>query len=260
MKLASFWSMLLEGTLVPSLVPDAAWDDPLNDAGPARSLAPRLAAWLEPRLIPGDLQHLRTTSGESRVVVEHVLGVRDGLVWNAEKQRGEKAERVELATAVVGQRRGDTFDAFRVYFGTWAVLDGNPRARLGPVAPDERAATKAAMDAMPIVRKYFDALAAGDAGMVKLFEPDGYFREPANDFVCGHHALAGHFDHILELGGVGIEFLTATREGDRMGLELQTVQWGKKKMDGPQAGFAIYELGEHGLLRGSRVYDSVVPP
>ena len=70
--------------------------------------------------------------------------------------------------------------------------------------------------------------------IIDLFKPDGYFREPANNFACGRDQLLGHFKHILELGGVG--------------------------MPEPQAGFAAYELGPNGLLQGSRAYDSVVPP
>lgn len=59
---------------------------------------------------------------------------------------------------------------------------------------------------------------------------------------------------------MGIEFLTATRQDARIGLELQTVVWGTKRMAQPQAGFAAYDLGPHGRIQGARVYDSVVPP
>jgi hypothetical protein len=41
---------------------------------------PRFATWLGARAIRGDVHHLRTTADASRVVVEHVIGVRDGLV------------------------------------------------------------------------------------------------------------------------------------------------------------------------------------
>lgn len=244
-----FWTKL-------STLNFARWDDPLHDgaSGPeVREVAiPRFARWVKDRVT--EIQHLRTTSDSKRVVVEHVLTVKDGLVWNPTEQRGERTERIELATAVVRQA-----DAVRVYFGTWSVLDGKPRMRVGPIAPDERAETAKAMDAMPVIRRYFDGLAAGDPTIVDLFEPDGYFREPANNFMCGRDQLLPHFRHILD-GGVGIEFLTATREGERLGLELQTVKWGPKTMPKPQAGFAIYELGPHGKLQGARVYDSVVPP
>ncbi len=199
------------------------------------------------------------------MAVEQVLLLRDGLVYDQATGKSERAERFELATAMVGDRsESDRPDApyrsIRVYFSTWAVLDGASRLRVGPICPDERAETSEAMDALPAVRRYFDLLATGSPEIAELFEPDGYFREPANNYACGRDQLARHFVHILELGGVGIDFLTATRQHQRIGIELQTVVWGPKRMDRPQAGFASYELGPHGLLQGARVYDSVVPP
>ena len=264
-SLERFWTLLLDGSLseLQSLLDaDAAWDDPLHDAAGARDAIPRLAGWLQGRTA-GTVQHLRITADDKRVVVEHVLALRDGLIWNQAMRRSEKAATFELATAVVADRSSgppDRYRALRIYFGTWSVLDGQPRVRVGPISPDETAATGDAMDAVPAVRRYFDALATGDPSAIDLFEPDGYFREPASNFACGRDQLREHFEHILQLGGVGIEFRTATREADRLGLEIQTVVWGPKKMDRPQAGFAIYELGPHGLLQAARVYDSVVPP
>lgn len=267
--LEQIWSLLREGDLarVAGLLDhDCSWDDPLHDgaSGDAvrRTAIPRLAAWYQGRA--GDrVQHLRTTADQRRIVVEHVLALRDGLVWNQALRRCERAAHFELATAVVADRAGgplESFHSLRLYFGTWSVLDGTPRVRVGPVAPEERDATRQAMDSVPTVRTYFDRLTTGDPAIIDMFEPDGYFREPASNYACGRDQLAAHFQHILELGGVGIDFLTATRQDERIGLEIQTVQWGTRRMDQPQAGFASYELGPHGLLQGARVYDSVVPP
>ncbi len=195
--------------------------------------------------------------------MESVLGMRDGLIWNMAEQKPEKASLFEVGAAVVGDRSPlspASYASVRVYFGTWSVLDGASRMRVGPVAPDERDAARRTMDALPTVRRYFDCLATGDTRILAEFEPDGYFREPANNFVCGTDQLREHFTQILAGGGVTIEFLTATRQDDRIGVELQTVAWGKKRMAVPQAGFAAYELGPHGKIQGSRVYDSVVPP
>lgn len=152
------------------------------------------------------MQHLRTTADDKRVVVEGVLGLRDGIIWNQAAQRSEKADRFELATALVGERSAEhpgRYRAIRVYFSTWSALSGASRLRVGPICPDEREATKAVMDAMPVVRRYFDGLAVGDPGMIELFEPDGYFREPASNFACGRDQLALHFQHILKLGAWG---------------------------------------------------------
>jgi hypothetical protein len=268
--LERFWSLLLDGNvdgLAALIEPEGSWDDPLFDGAKGQSVKataiPRLASWVQGRTLGKSVQHLRTTADAKRVVVEDVLRLKDGLVWNQEASRSEKAAEFDLAVAVVGDRSASSpgsYRSVRVYFSTWAVLDGASRLRVGPICPDERPAAKEAIDALPTVRKYFDRLATGDASIIELFEPDGYFREPANNFACGRDQLALHFRQILELGGVGIDFLTATREGERIGIELQTVLWGTKKMPEPQAGFACYELGPNGLVQGSRVYDSVVPP
>jgi len=267
--LEPLWHLLLEGDLSRTaavLGSVASWDDPLfgKVEGDAVLVAavPRLSAWLREKGT-GAIEHLCSTADSKRVVVESVLGIRGGLIWNQAQQRAQKADAIQLPVAVVADRvpgAPDVFAAVRVYFGTWAVLDGAPKVRVGPVAPDERAEAAAKLDAVPVLRRYFDLLAAGRAEIIDLFEPDGYFREPANNFACGKDQLQAHFDHILELGGVGIEFLTVTREDVRLAVELQTITWGKKTMNGPQAGFASYELGPHGKLRAGRVYDSVVPP
>ncbi|HKE19898.1 MAG TPA: hypothetical protein VKB80_33725 [Kofleriaceae bacterium] len=270
--LERLWSLALSGddAAAAALVePGGTWDDPLFDRATGDDVQataiPRLGAWLRARAAPGGatVRHLRTTEDAARVVVEQVLTLADGLVWNQAAQRSEKAERFELATAIVGDRAGRSdasCGSIRVYFSTWAAQGGASRMRVGPICPDEREVTRAAMDAMPTVRRYFDLLARGAPEIIDTFEPDGYFREPASNFACGRDQLARHFEHILELGGVGIEFLTATRQGERIGLELQTIVWGTKRMERPQAGFAAYELGPHGLLQAGRVYDSVVPP
>jgi hypothetical protein len=192
-----------------------------------------------------------------------MLGLKHGLVWDQTAQKGVRADRFQLAVAVVGDistREPSKFDAIRIYFGTWSVTDGKPRLRVGPIAPLEREDTDRVIETAPTLRKYFDCLARGDAAIGDQFEEDGYFREPANNYCCGRDQLSAHFEHVLELGGVGVEFLTGLRTGNHLAFEVQTVKWGSKTMPQPQAGFASYDLGPHGKLQGARVYDSVVPP
>lgn len=113
----------------------------------------------------------------------------------------------------------------------------------------------------PVVRKYFDALKAGDVkATLDCYESDGYFREPANNHECGLDLLEHHYKMILGRGGIDIEFLSGTATHDTLGLEIQTVGWFDKRYDVPQAGFAVYEIGRNGLIQAARVYDSVVPP
>jgi hypothetical protein len=266
--LEQLWPLLLEGERARSgalLDPVRSWDDPIFGKAEGEAVGAavsRLAAWLRERST-GSVEHFRSTADKRRVVVESVLGLRGGSIWNQAEQKAQKADRIELPVAAVADRipgAPETYDAVRVYFGTWSVLDGSPKVRLGPIAPDERALVAAKLDELPLMRRYFDLLATGRPEIADLFEPDGYFREPANNYACGHDQLQAHFGHILDLGGVGVELLTVTHEGNALAMEVQTITWGPKKMDQPQAGFASYELGLHGKLRAGRVYDSVVPP
>jgi hypothetical protein len=134
-SLEQFWSLLLEGEGggAAALIEEGGkWDDPLFDAAAGdavRAVAiPRLAAWARGKAQRGaeSVQHLRTTADEKRVVVEGVLGLRDGVVWNQAEQRSEQAERFELATALVGDRSTTDpgrYRSIRIYFSTWAALN-----------------------------------------------------------------------------------------------------------------------------------------
>jgi hypothetical protein len=270
--LESIWRHLQAGSTddVRSLLDsDGSWDDPLFDAARGASSTnasiAALSAWYRGKVsvLPAPIEHLQTTADTQRIVVESVLTLNDGVVWNQSTLKTERAQTFQLAVAVVGDRSRESserFSALRIYFGTWSVLNGKPRVRVGPIAPGEGREVRRIFDRMPTIYRYFDYLERADPRILEQFEPDGYFREPSSNFACGSAQLQQHFSRILKLGGVGIEFLTATRQGDRLGLELQTIQWGTKKMTQPQAGFACYELGPHGKIQCARVYDSVVPP
>ncbi|HUB05937.1 MAG TPA: hypothetical protein VMB50_03005 [Myxococcales bacterium] len=264
----AFWRILAEGelgALSSLLAPDPAWDDPLFEGARGSAVAatalPRFAAWVQERRAEGAIEHVRTTADSHRLAVESLIPVKHALGWNQALQRSERVARGLLPVAVVADLAGTSaIAALRIYFSTWVVLDGACRLRAGPLCPGERSSTEHALSAFPVVRRYFDCLARGDAAIAGTFEPDGYFREPANNFASGPQQLGEHFQHILKLGGVGLEFLTGIVQDRRVALELQTVVWGPKRMPVPQAGFASYDIGPHGKVHGARVYDSVVPP
>jgi hypothetical protein len=90
------------------LEPNASWDDPLYDGAKGDNVKltaiPRLAAWAQGRRIEKFVKHLRTIADPKRVVIEDVLRLKDGLIWNQEKQRSEKAADFELAVTVVADR------------------------------------------------------------------------------------------------------------------------------------------------------------
>ncbi len=113
-----------------------------------------------------------------------------------------------------------------------------------------------------MVGRYHAALGAGDASaIVAVFEPDGYFREPAGPQYTyrGTAELRKMYTEFLSAGGIGLEHCTVTDDGSRCALEFNAVRWGQVEMP-RQAGVAVYERGASGLLAAARVYDDVDPP
>jgi hypothetical protein len=119
--LERFWPFIANGEVgeAARLVErDGTWDDPLFDAASGEvvqsTAIPRLAVWYQGRCSGrASVQHLRTTADEKRVVVENVLSLKDGVIWNQAKQRSEKADRFELATAIVGDRASKSAESYR---------------------------------------------------------------------------------------------------------------------------------------------------
>ena len=60
-------------------------------------------------------------------------------------------------------------------------------------------------------------------------------------------------------GGIPLGHCSATDDGARCAVEYNLTRWGRTALP-PQAGVAVYERGESGLLRAARIYDDVDPP
>jgi len=109
---------------------------------------------------------------------------------------------------------------------------------------------------------YQRALAKGDlAGIVGIFEPEGYAREPSGGAYLhrGAESLRELYAHLFANGGgIGLEHCTLTDDGVRCAIEYNCVQWGVTDMP-PQAGVAVYERGDGRLLAAARIYDDVEP-
>jgi len=60
-------------------------------------------------------------------------------------------------------------------------------------------------------------------------------------------------------GGIPLEHCTLTDDGVRCAIEYNCVRWGVTNILS-QAGVAVYERGNSGLLGAARIYDDVSPP
>jgi hypothetical protein len=189
-------------------------------------------AWLEP---------LRTTHTAARTVVEWVLHL------------NHEGKSVPLPVGVVGaHEEGAGLEVVRVYHSLWPLL-GEHKVRAPILPPDE---TIVLSDA---IARYQWALALGDVEtIVGTFEPDGYFREPAGGEHVhrGTEALHAFMAMILGDSGIGLEHCTATDDGVACAIEFNAVRMGSQPLV-PQAGLAVYERGESGLLHAARIYDDV---
>jgi hypothetical protein len=235
--------------LVRSFAGEPVLDDPrvgyVEGARRLRAFVNGTAEWLGER--DAVVENVALTPTPTRTVEEVVLHLLSE----------EGGERVELPVAIVSDRNPDrTLKAIRVYHSMWP-LTGEHRVR-PPLLPEDPSLHA---EGAPDIYQW--ALAEGDlAGIVGIFEPEGYAREPSGVAYlhCGAEGLRELYAHLFANGGgIGLEHCTLTDDGVRCAIEYNCVQWGVTEIP-PQAGVAIYERGGGGLLAAARIYDDVEPP
>ena len=170
---------------------------------------------------------------------------------------GDGGRRVELPVAIVTDRNPDrTVKTIRVYHSMWPLTGGH-RVREPLLPPDPNVVVP------DVVGEYQRALAAGDLeAVLATYEDDAYAREPSG----GEYVYRGK-EKLREVytaqfangGGIPLEHCTLADDGVRCAIEYNCVRWGVTDIP-PQAGVAVYERGESGLLTAARIYDDVEPP
>jgi hypothetical protein len=218
-------------------------DDPITGRATGREAVEQFVAettaWLKER--QARLEHLRTTQTPQRAVAEYILHLLlDGRA-------------VPLPVAVVGEHAmGQGLQMIRVYHSMWPLIGAHHvRPALLP--------TDKTLKVTGVVETYQHALAVGDVDeIMSVFEPDGYFREPAGGehIYQGTEKLRDFMSSILGLGGITIEHCTVTDDGVACAIEFSAVKFGPHPLI-PQAGVAVYERGPSGLLHAARIYDDV---
>jgi hypothetical protein len=210
-----------------------------------RAFVSGTADWLRER--DAAVENVALTRTQSRAVEEVVLHL----------LLGEEGGRVELPVAIVTDRNPDrTLKAIRVYHSMWP-LTGEHAVRPPLLPADPK------LHAQGVVGDYQRALAEGDLeSIVGTFEPDGYAREPSGG-ACVHRGAEGLGELYAHLfangGGIPLEHCTLTDDGVRCAIEYNCVRWGVTDIL-PQAGVAVYERGNSGLLGAACIYDDVSPP
>jgi hypothetical protein len=234
--------------LVRSFAGQPRVDDPrvghIEGAEELRTFVSETANWL--RECDAVVENVALTLTQSRTVEEVVLHL-----------LGNLGGRVELPVTIVSDRNSDrTLKAIRVYHSMWP-LTGSHVVR-SPLLPEDPT-----LHAEGSPGDYQRALAEGDLeGIVRTFEPDGYAREPSGGAYLhrGVEGLRELYAHLFANGGgIPLEHCTLTDDGVRCAIEYNCVRWGVTDIP-PQAGVAVYERGNSGLLSAARIYDDVEPP
>jgi hypothetical protein len=162
-------------------------------------------------------------------------------------------QRVLLPVAVVAEKRREREIEVRVYYST-------RRVRTGPVPPRAPLVVDDALALPPPVAAHLDALGRGDvAGVVAAFEIGGTVRGPDGEThakLDGGGPLQAYYEKVLANGGIGLRKHGRADDGSTSVFEYTVVRL-RGKDAAPQAGLAVYERGESGLLRTVRVYDDV---
>jgi hypothetical protein len=224
----------------------ATVDDPLFGRSTGMSeIGPRLtemASWFAAH--DAGFDNFGFVTGSDRDVTEGTLT----LTMNG--------ERVRVPVAVVAERRREREVEIRAYYATRALREKlSPRGELLP--SDDGTAVP------PPVAAHLDALSRGDAaGVVASFEQGGTVRTADG----ATHAkvdpdggpLATYYAQLVrgERGAGGLQIRNNARadDGRTCALEYTVLRFRGSEVP-PQAGLAVYERGESGLLRTVRVYD-----
>ena len=197
-----------------------------------------VAAWLAKR--EGAFDKVAFTVGSDRDVTEGTLSLTF------------EGRRVSVPVAIVAERRREREVELRLYYST-RPINGTQAVRSPLLAQDDEVAVPAPVAA------HLEALAKGNvAAIIASFEEAGSLRDAqGTTHKREGDGLAAHYRKLFA-DKAGIEVLKGARadDGRTCALEYTVVRVHGKPVP-PQAGLAVYERGESGLLHAVRVYEDV---
>lgn len=235
--------------LVRRLGDRATVDDPIfgrKTGMPAlEQFLAEISAWLGKR--EASFEKTAFTMGSDRDVTEGTLGLTF------------EGKRVTVPVAIVAERRPEREVELRLYYST-KPIKGTHAVRSPLLPQDDEVLVP------PPVAAHLEALGKGNvAAVVASFENGGVVCDPEGG---SHHkteeggTLRRFYEQLLGAGGgadgAGIEVLKGARADDGRTCALEyTVVRVHGKAVAPQAGLAVYERGESGLLKAARIYEDV---
>ncbi len=200
-----------------------------------------VADWLGKRA--ATFEKVAFTLGSDRDVTEGVLGLTF------------EGRRVSVPVAVVAERRKEREVEMRLYYSA-KPINGSHAVRSPLLPQDDQIAVP------PPVAAHLAALATGRvSAIVETFEIGGLLRDAEGNSYrreADGGTVRGFYDRLFGGGGGGVEVLNGGRadDGSTCALEYTVVKVHGRGVP-PQAGLAVYERGESGLLKAARVYEDV---
>ena len=199
--------------------------------------------WLEYR--KPRVQHVRTTATPERVCCETMLHMQS------------QGENISLPVGTVVSKHPETGAAeVHVYYTLW------PFNHHHSVRPALFSDPNPEGEFSGIIAKYFEGLIEGNLEKVlECFEADIYFREASGlPYVhWGHAPVAEYFKGLFSRGAPMLRHDTITDDGRCVVMEFTVIAWNGVERDPAhhEAGLAVYERSEDGLMRAIRIYDDV---
>ncbi len=226
----------------------ATVDDPIFGRATGIPALPRyleeVAAWLKKHAAA--FERLAFVTGSDRDVTEGTLSLTfDG-------------RSVSIPVAIVAERRPEREVEVRLYYST-KPINGTNAVRSPLLPKDDEVAVP------PPIAAHLDAMSRGDvSGVVASFENGATLRDAAGTTHVKREdggPLRTFYENLLagdsQRGGVKVLKGARADDGSTCALEYTIVQVRGKDV-APQAGLAVYERGESGLLRAARIYEDAL--
>jgi len=231
--------------LVKTVGAGATIDDPhcgrITGTDGVRAFSKDFNEWIEG--YDARVEHVRTTGSDERVCSEAVLHL----------NVGDKPVQLPVATVVSSD---GTTARIHVYYTKWPFTETHS-VRAGLFAKPETNA-----EHTDVILRYFECLNTGDIErLMTCFEADIYFREASGPPYV-HWGTAAVRNYFLGLFGKGAPMLrddTILDDGRCVVMEFSVIGWNgiPREPDDWEAGLAVYERSEEGLMRAIRIYDDV---
>jgi hypothetical protein len=161
-----------------------------------------------------------------------------------------ESKTVDLPVAVVAERRKSREVELRLYYSTQPIK--GIQAGRSPLVADQPE-----LVLPPPVGDHVAALEAANVDrLLATFESDGAMREARGLDHAKGADLRAFYEKLVSRGGVVVLKGGTADDGRTCALEYTLVKIGGKPVPA-QAGLAVYERGDSGLLRSLRVYDDL---